>query len=57
VGRSRFLWTLDKKELTVTETTMTTQRADDLPERWSAQREMEIVLRLASTVAGAMYRG
>ena len=41
----------------MTETTMTTQRADDLPERWSAQREMEIVLRLASTVAGAMYRG
>jgi transposase len=30
----------------VTETTMTTQRADDLPERWSAQRKMEIVLRL-----------
>jgi alkylhydroperoxidase family enzyme len=25
---------------------MTTQRADDLPERWSAQRKMEIVLRL-----------
>jgi hypothetical protein len=30
----------------VTETTMTTQRADDLPERWSAQGEMEIVLPL-----------
>jgi len=30
----------------VTETTMTTQRADELPERWSAQRKMEIVLRL-----------
>ena len=30
----------------MTETTMTTQRADDLPERWSAQRKMEIVLRL-----------
>jgi transposase len=30
----------------VTETTMTTQRAADLPERWSAQRKMEIVLRL-----------
>jgi transposase len=30
----------------VTETTMTTQRTDDLPERWSAQRKMEIVLRL-----------
>src|SRR4029450_4899734 len=25
---------------------MTTQRTDDLPERWSAQRKMEIVLRL-----------
>src|SRR4029453_7881103 len=25
---------------------MTTQRADDLPERWSAPRKMEIVLRL-----------
>jgi transposase len=30
----------------VSESTMTTQRADDLPERWSAQRKMEIVLRL-----------
>ena len=30
----------------MTETTMTTQRADELPERWSAQRKMEIVLRL-----------
>jgi transposase len=30
----------------VTETTMTTQRTDDLPERWSAQRKVEIVLRL-----------
>ena len=30
----------------MTETTMTTQRTDDLPERWSAQRKMEIVLRL-----------
>jgi transposase len=30
----------------VTETTMTTRRAEDLPERWSAQRKMEIVLRL-----------
>jgi len=30
----------------VTETTMTTQRTDELPERWSAQRKMEIVLRL-----------
>lgn len=30
----------------MTETTMTTQRADDLPERWSAQRKVEIVLRL-----------
>ena len=30
----------------MTETTMTTQRADDLPERWSAARKMEIVLRL-----------
>ncbi len=30
----------------MTETTMTTQRADDLPERWSAPRKMEIVLRL-----------
>jgi transposase len=30
----------------VTETTMATQRTDDLPERWSAQRKMEIVLRL-----------
>jgi transposase len=30
----------------VTETTMTTQRPDELPERWSAQRKMEIVLRL-----------
>jgi hypothetical protein len=25
---------------------MTTQRADDLPERWSAQRKTEVVLRL-----------
>jgi transposase-like protein len=25
---------------------MTTQRADDLPERWSAQRKTEIVLRV-----------
>jgi transposase-like protein len=25
---------------------MTTQRADDLPERWSAQRKPEIVLRV-----------
>jgi len=30
----------------VSESTMTTQRADDLPERWSAQRKMEVVLRL-----------
>ena len=30
----------------MTETTMTTQRADELPERWSAQRKVEIVLRL-----------
>ena len=30
----------------MTETTMTTQRTDELPERWSAQRKMEIVLRL-----------
>lgn len=30
----------------MTETTMTTQRAADLPERWSAPRKMEIVLRL-----------
>ena len=30
----------------MTETTMTMQRADDLPERWSAPRKMEIVLRL-----------
>jgi transposase len=30
----------------VSESTMTTQRADDLPERWSAPRKMEIVLRL-----------
>ena len=30
----------------MTETAMTTQRTDDLPERWSAQRKMEIVLRL-----------
>jgi transposase-like protein len=30
----------------VTETTMTTQRADDLPERWSAQRKTEVALRL-----------
>ena len=30
----------------MTETTMTTQRADDLPERWSAQRKTEVVLRL-----------
>ena len=30
----------------MTETAMTTQRADDLPERWSAQRKVEIVLRL-----------
>ena len=30
----------------MSESTMTTQRADDLPERWSAQRKMEIVLRL-----------
>jgi transposase len=30
----------------VSESTMTTQRADDLPERWSAQRKTEIVLRV-----------
>ena len=30
----------------MSESTMTTQRADDLPERWSAQRKMEVVLRL-----------
>ena len=30
----------------MTETTMTTQRTDELPERWSAQRKMEIVLRV-----------
>ena len=30
----------------MSESTMTTQRADDLPERWSAPRKMEIVLRL-----------
>ena len=30
----------------MSESTMTTQRADDLPERWSAQRKTEIVLRV-----------
>ena len=30
----------------MSESTMTTQRADDLPERWSAQRKTEMVLRV-----------
>ena len=30
----------------MSESTMTTQRADDLPERWSAQRKTEVVLRV-----------
>ena len=30
----------------MSESTMTTQRADELPERWSAQRKTEVVLRV-----------
>ena len=30
----------------MSESTMTTQRAEDLPERWSAQRKTEVVLRV-----------
>ena len=30
----------------MSESTMTTQRAEDLPERWSAQRKTEIVVRV-----------
>jgi hypothetical protein len=48
-------WT--KKELTSDRDDDDDAASGRPPERWSAQREMEIVLRVASTVEGAMYRG
>jgi transposase-like protein len=47
LGRSRFLWTLDRKELnSVREHDDDERRSEELPERWSAQRKTEIVLRV-----------